>query len=336
MVYIILICLYTYLIVRLFLTITTTGKDIYKKLGPKVSIIEIFIMSIVVSYLFSYYYFQESQFENFIIPANLIWIAFTASILLLGIGIGVRFILDLMSKYITEKEETAFSRNKEVYEVFSQVWVNISVMVIFFTYALMEISKPVTRISSMNEMIPVYSLSFVLGFLFFFLYKDLHFFVRKVTTVAMIAISLCLSLFIYESRLDFFSILPITSSFLFFNISFFTTLIFSKRFYPKEFIEMDQSIGIEIPELPHSQAAQTKYAKNDLILNFGNTSIFTRNEKQAVKLPNSEVLQPNINHQIHETPHDHTHKEKDIRDSKPHRDEEHHRSRFSLTDWKLN
>lgn len=326
MVYIILICLYTYLIVRLLLSITPKGKDITKKLGPKISIIEIFIIAIVVSYLFSYYFFQESQFENFIVPASLIWIGFTSSVLLLGIGIGVRFILDLMSSFINEKDKTPFTRNKEVYEVFSQVWVNISVLVIFFNYALMEISKPVARLSGIREMGLVYALSFILGFLYFFLHKNIHFFVRKVTIVSMIVISLCISLFIYESKIDFLSILPVTSSFIFFNISFFTTLLFAKKYYPNEFIELEETMEPEVKSKESIAKPKSKKEvkpKTDLILNFGNTTIFSSSQSQAIKISKPELLQQHKRDAVEK------------KDSQRESKKEESRPRFSLNDWKL-
>src|SRR5689334_8545344 len=139
MIYIILISLYSYLVIKAFLTITAQGKDLTKKLGPKASIIEFFIIALAISYLFSYYFFQKTEFESFIIPANYIWIAFIASIFLLGIGVGVRFILSLMNN-LNDEQNSPFTRNQEIYEVFSGIWVNTSILIIFFIYSLMEIS----------------------------------------------------------------------------------------------------------------------------------------------------------------------------------------------------
>jgi hypothetical protein len=278
------------------LTISAIGRDISKKLGPKISIIEIFIIAIVISYLFSYYYFQESLFENFIIPSGIIWIVFVASVLLLGIGIGARFILNLMSTFINEKDQTPFFRNIEIYEVFSGIWMNMSILIIFFTYALMEISKPVARISTLYEQGLVYGLSLILGFLFFFLHKQIHFFVQRITLIAMLLICFCLGLFIFESRIEFLSFLPVTTSFIVFNISFFAIFLYKKKFSPKELEITDDEI-ISYPNQFQTQNSQT--SKPEISLNFGNTSIFTRTNDQHVKLPHPEVLKSNSNNTKH-------------------------------------
>lgn len=283
MIYLILICLYTYLIVRLLLTITSKGRDISKKLGPKISIIEIFIIAIVISYLFSYYYFQESQFENFIIPSNIIWIVFIASVLLLGIGIGARFILNLMSTFINENDQTPFYRNIEIYEVFSSIWVNISILIIFFSFALMEISKPVSRISTIYEQSLVYGLSFVLGLLFFFMHKAIHFFVQRITLISMILICLCLCLFIFESKIDFINILPVTTSFLVFNISFFGIFLYKRKFSPKE-LEISEEEIISNPNQNNSNIYEKSKMQNV------KSAIFNRNEEHDIKLSNPEIL----------------------------------------------
>jgi len=289
MIYIILICLYSYLIIRLLLSLTERGKSISKKIGPKVSIIEIFIIALVISYLFSYYYFEQTEFENFIIPPNLIWIAFTSSIFLLGIGLGVRFILGLLESFIQDPNELHFGRNKEIYEVFSGVWVNMSFLIIFFTYALMEISKPIERISDTVNLIIVYSLSFVLGFLFYLLHNQIHFIVKKATILTMVVISLCLSLFIFETRVDFIKMLPLTTSFIIFNISFFITLLVRIKMRPQELREIEEEFLID--ETNPIQPLKSNI-RSDIVLNFGNTSILTKPETPSIQLPSQQVFQP--------------------------------------------
>jgi hypothetical protein len=267
MIYIILISFYTYLVIRTILTITKRGQLLVQKIGPKITILEFFIIALIVSYLFSYYYFQETEFQNFIIPANLIWMTFTASILLLGIGVGVRFILNVMENYLKDTEQISFKRNKEVYEFFSQVWVNVSMLMILFAYALMEISKPIERITSNLNIISIYGLGLLLGILFYFSHRNVTPMVKRATVISMIFISGSLSLFIWQSQVDFIQNLPVTTSFIVFSISFFLTLLIATRLKFRFKLRRGESVKENIIEnrVIQPQLIQTSSPKLDTI-----------------------------------------------------------------------
>lgn len=225
MIYIILVCLYAYLIIKVLFGIVPKAKELTKKVGPKLSIIEFFVIAIVLSYLFNYYYLQNSEFKNFIVPVDIIWLCFASSILLFGIAVGSRFILNLLENFIPNGLEANFARNKEVYDVFTLIWLDLSILMIFFSYSMMEISRPIERIDSLQNIEIVLGLSSLLGILFFFMHKEINALVKKVTVIGMALISICLVLFIYESRIDFLTYMPFTSSFIVFNITFFISLL---------------------------------------------------------------------------------------------------------------
>lgn len=228
MVFMILVCFYSYLTIRLLLTRKKGEIHVIPKVDSRLYIFDFFITAFFISYLFYYYIFniEQSEFANLIIPLDFIWTAFTASLFLLGIGLGVKFMLSLLTSLIKDPNEIIFDRNKEMYQIFSDLWINVCFLVITFTYTIIEISKPTDRVSDTFNIIIVYSLSFILGALYVEIYEQYHIFVKKVFFATILITSLCLGLFIYESEIDYLKALPITTSFLVFNTSFFISLIF--------------------------------------------------------------------------------------------------------------
>lgn len=180
-------------------------------------LIELVLVVGSIAYLFNYYYFQQSEFKNFIVSSEVIWISFIVSAMLFGIGAGARFILSFVDNFIPTSAELQFKKTKEVYDVFSKIWVNITLIAIFFIYSLMEVSKPIENLSDFRQMIAVYSLSALLGIIFAIFHKQDQIFVQRITMIAMIVVSVCLGLFIFETGAKFLTALPVSTSFVFFN-----------------------------------------------------------------------------------------------------------------------
>jgi hypothetical protein len=226
MIYIILLCLYFYLIIKALLSLLPRDNSLINSLSPKVALFEYFLIAIQIGYLFNYYYLQTSEFSEFIIGTEFIWLSFVSSILLFGIAIGSKFMLNIYHKVIPEHTEIFFEQNKQVYEVFAAIWLNLSTLMIFFSFSLMELSRPVSRVEvSTQNIYFILGLSGFLGFLFYFFHKGMHQLVRKITVFGMFLILFCLVLFTYESRTDFMANLPFTLSFIVFLILFLTALI---------------------------------------------------------------------------------------------------------------
>ncbi len=230
MIYIILVCLYSYLILKVLLSVVPKGREIAKAFGLRISIIEFFVIAIVIAYLFNYYYLQQSEFKNFIVPVEVIWISFASSIFLFGIAIGARFILNIVENFIPVDKEVTFIQNKKVYDIFTLIWLNLSILMIFFSYSLMEISRPFERITDEVHVYTILGLSSLLGILFYFLHKEIHSLVKKITVGVMLLMCICLVLFTYESRINFLSNLPFTTSFITFNIAFLISLLVISAF----------------------------------------------------------------------------------------------------------
>lgn len=294
MIYVILISVYTYILVKIILSYSSKSSNVNRWLSPRLTLIEFFLFGIVIAYLFHHYYFQQSDFEYFIIPAQLIWITFIACLFLLGIGLGFKFMLGLMNNFIPDNQQINFAENKKVYEIFAQIWVNLGILMIFFSYSLMEISRPTEELTSVLNTVAIYTLSAALGIINFLVHRKIHSLVQKFTTVSMIIISICLSLFVYETRSDFSATLPVTISFIIFNSTFFLSLLIASRFIKeKTVIEEDilipnHNYNSYIPqEIPPSEEKPMINFANECKIKLPPTENIQKEKPQNISIPKS-------------------------------------------------
>ena len=142
MVYKILTTLYAYLVVKaLFRKFNKNDKFLFLQ-DYRLNLAEILLFALIIAYIFNFYYFQETEFRDFLVSRSLLWVAFIASTMMLGIGIGIRFAIDTLHKLIPNESRELFIESKRVHDIYSQVWINVSVIFLFFIYCVMEISKP--------------------------------------------------------------------------------------------------------------------------------------------------------------------------------------------------
>ena len=297
MIYVILVCLYAYLILKVLFSLVPKGRELAKKVGPKLSIIEFFIIALVLSYLFNYYYLQTSEFKSFIVPVEVIWLSFASSILLFGIAVGARFILNLVENFIPNSSVAVFSKNKEIYDVFTLIWLNLSTLMIFFSYCLMEISRPIERIDNLQNALIILGLSSLLGLLFYFLHKEINFLVKRITVIGMALMSVCLVLFIYQSRTEFITNMPFTTSFIVFNITFFVSLIVNTAFnwrrnnglkvnFEKKDIAAKENLVQE--EISSNQQIFNSYQETKVEVNYVNNSNLLYAKSEEIQFINSK------------------------------------------------
>lgn len=284
MIYFILLCLYIYLLIKVISALFPRVRDLTKTFGLKISIIEFFIIALVLAYLFNYYYLQTTEYKNFIVPTQLIWISFASSILLFGIAIGAKLVLNLVASFVNIDQEITFDRNRALYDTFTSVWLNLSILMIFFSYSLMEISRPIDRINSLENALSIFILSTILGIAFFFMNKGIHPLVQRLTVLGMALVSICLILFTYESKVNFATNLPFTTSFICFNIAFFLSMavhvILGFKF---------QKINLKSP------FKRIKTSQDDEIMASEQVESFNYNEeifKPATSMPYASNYQP--------------------------------------------
>jgi hypothetical protein len=220
MVYLILTGLYAYVVLKAGLQFATKHKPLSFLQDYRLRFIEIILFTLVLGYTFNYFYFRQTEFNEFIVSRTLLWVSFVASTLMLGIGIGMRFATETLQNFLQKGNELVFRETKEIHDVFSQIWINLSVAFLFFIYCIMEISKAGGSSLSVYEHAIVYTLSTGFGVIYSLQHRDQHPLLRRASLLIFSMLGICLLTFIVESNLNFVNDLPISTSYFLFIVVF--------------------------------------------------------------------------------------------------------------------
>jgi hypothetical protein len=219
---IILIGLYIYITVKAYLVYSNKFSFIR---SSKYEFLEILALSLGFGFIFNIIYPTNPEEQNFIIDKSILWIAFISSLLMLGVGIGVRFVSEVLKKYLIE-ESIVSDKIRIIHDFYSQIWIIINLGFLAFLLSIIELSKLNSSRLSIVEMIILYSLSLVLGFLYS-LYNKSKKEIHKVIFPLFILLSLCILLLTFENSAYYsYKSFPITNSFLVFSTSFLVATIY--------------------------------------------------------------------------------------------------------------
>lgn len=254
MFYILLTFVLIYLIVRLLLGFLNLQKNLNIRYGIVVSVFEVLLFSLAVSFLFNLYFFTESEFTKFVINETYLWLIFVTSLIAFGIGFGLNFGLDIFKHFIAETGVNVFERATHVYQTISILWIYMGTLMIFFSFSILEISKPVGSTAEIKiEYYLIYFLAMILGLLASLISYKETLFIKRISVVLIIFISISIIWFTFESGLNIVSQAPLTSSFLIFSTSFIfitsTTKDFFKISKKEEKHVNDYTYFIEQPQI---------------------------------------------------------------------------------------
>jgi hypothetical protein len=185
---------------------------------------------------------------------------FVTSLTAFGVGFGLNFGLSIFKDFLINHQASAFEHATEVYYKISKLWVYAGLILIFFTFAILEISKPIETSDSLKgEYILIYFISMILSLIFSLInYKEDQF-IKRTSVITIFIISLSLLWLIIESKLNIVLKSPLTTSLLIFNTTYIFMASISKGFF-----------NLKTKEI--SQTREYNYFIENKEVNFNNTS----------------------------------------------------------------
>lgn len=139
MIYLFTASLYLYLLIKTSCILFFPSKRLSRYIKKNITLREVLLYTIFMLAVFFIFLNKSSAGNNLIISKNLIFTVFTGSIFILGLGVGMRFVLAHIP-HSNELNETAIDI-QSLYMVYSKFWLFIGLVCVAFTVALVEISS---------------------------------------------------------------------------------------------------------------------------------------------------------------------------------------------------
>lgn len=241
MVYIILTGLYTYVVLKTGLQYLTKRRPLKFLNSYRIRVVEVIFFALILGYTFDFLYFKQNSFNDFIVSRTLLWISFVACTLMLGIGVGIRFAIETLQSVLVQGNDKIFQQSKKIHDVFSQIWINLSVAFLFFIYCIMEISKADDSPMNSYELIVIYCLTIIFSVIYALQHRTQHKLLQKSSIFIFIMLGICLITFILESNINFIHHLPISTSYFLFIILYVCLTTVISLFYRKNYTMLSQN-----------------------------------------------------------------------------------------------
>ncbi|MFW5720216.1 MAG: hypothetical protein ACOCXT_04290, partial [Candidatus Dojkabacteria bacterium] len=103
--------------------------------------------------------------SDFVISKPIVLVSLVATIISLGIGLGMKYASEMFEKYYPITEDNQLKPMNFINKVYAQLWIHISFLSLFFLFALMEVSRERVEIP-MGVEILMYSASLATGVMY--------------------------------------------------------------------------------------------------------------------------------------------------------------------------